>query len=272
MARGRRKRRDLFDKTTGVILLIIGVALVAALSAGAWWLRKTRVQLDAENCPQSGPHAIHMVILDRSDPISGQQAQRIRQYIQKVKDDAVFATRFDVYTFEGDAKNELRPTLRVCVPGRPENSNGMIENPELIRKRYETFSRTLDQTIDSLINVTTLPNSPIIESLRAAALTSFGPEDAHKVPVRATLISDMVQNTNAISHFRTNPDFPALSQTTAWPTLRPALHGAEVTILYLLRPTAVRRDHTSIQNRGHELFWEQLISASGGRLMSIEPI
>jgi uncharacterized protein YneF (UPF0154 family) len=79
MARSRRKRKDLLDKTTGGILLLVGVALVAALVGGAWWLKKTTVQLDAENCPLGGPHAIHMIMIDRSDPISGQQAQRVRQ-------------------------------------------------------------------------------------------------------------------------------------------------------------------------------------------------
>jgi uncharacterized protein YneF (UPF0154 family) len=271
MARSRRKRKDVLDKTTGVILLLVGVALVAGLVGGAWWLKKTTIQVDAENCPLGGPHAIHMIMIDRSDPISGQQAQRVRQYIKKIKDEAFFGTRFDVYVFEGDIKNELHPILRVCAPGRPENANELIENPEFIRRRYADFSATLDQTIDSLMTAATRPNSPIIESLRAAALSSFGPEDVQKVPLKATLVSDMVQNTGAVSHYRGSPDFAALSQTMAWATLKPALHGAEVIVLYLLRPNAIR-GHAPIQNRGHEQFWEQLILASGGRPMGIEPI
>lgn len=211
MARSRRKRQDAFDKATGIVLFVVGVVLIVALVGGAWWLRKTKVQLDAENCPLSGPRAIHMIMIDRSDPISGQQAQRVRQVIRKIKDEAQFGTRFDVYVFEGDIKNELRPILRVCAPGRPEEANELIENPEFIRRRYADFSATLDQTIDSLMTATTRPNSPIIESLRAAALSSFGPEDVQKVPLKATLVSDMVENTSAVSHYRSSPVHAALT-------------------------------------------------------------
>jgi hypothetical protein len=271
MARGKRKRKGAWDKATGITLFVAGVVLITALIGGVWWLRKTKTQIDAENCPVSGPRAIHMIMIDRSDPISGQQAQRVRQVIRKVKDEALFGTRFDVYVFEGDIKNELQPILRLCAPGRPEEANELIENPEFVRRRYADFSATLDQTIDSLMAATTRPNSPIIESLRAAALSSFGPEDVQKVPLKATLISDMVQNTSMVSHYRSSPDFSALSKTMAWATLKPALHGAEVVVLYLLRPDAVR-GHAAIQNRGHQQFWEELIMASGGKLMGVEPI
>jgi hypothetical protein len=244
--------------------------VIAALGAGVWWLRKTAIVLDAENCPQNGVRAIHLIMLDRSDPISGQQAQRIRQYVQKAKDDAPFGMRFDIYTFEGDTKSELAPILQVCAPGRPETANELIENPELIRKRYnEKFSGVLDKTIEDLLTASTRPNSPIIESLRAAAISSLG--NAPKVPIKVTLISDMIQHTAAISHFKSVPDFSALSKSMTWAAVRPSLHGAEVEILYLLRPAAMR-GQSLIQNRGHQLFWEQLIAASNGQIQRIEPL
>lgn len=272
MARNRRKNKGGSDRATGIVLFVIGIILLVALGGGAWWLKKTKIKLDADNCPQTGPRAIDVIMIDRSDPISGQQAQRIRQYVQAMKDEAAFGTRFDVYTFEGDIKNEFPPILRVCAPGRPEEANELIENPEFIRQRYnERFLAVLNQTIDALLIATTLPNSPIIESLRAAAITSFGSNDSRHVPLRVLLISDMVQHTNSVSHFRSNPDFPTLSKTMTWATIRPNLHGADVEILYLLRPNATRA-HVPIQNRSHQLFWEQLISASNGRLMKIEPL
>lgn len=272
MARSRRKRRDASDRLTGIVLVAIGLLLVAALASGAWWLRKSKIQLDAENCPKNGVRAIHLIMIDRSDPISQQQAQRIRQYMQKSKDEAAFGTRFDIYTFEGDVKTELRPILRICAPGRPEEANELIQNPELIRRQYEErFSAVIDHTIDSLLRESTRPNSPIIESLRAAAITSFGGRDAAKIPLKATLISDMVQHTASISHFKTIPNFAALAKSSNWALVRPALHGANVQILYLLRPEA-KRGGAQIQNRGHELFWEQLIEASDGHTIGFEPI
>src|SRR6202043_2299142 len=133
------------------------------LAIGSWWLRKTKPQLDADNCLRSGPKAVHVIMIDRSDPISGQQAQRVKQHADSLKAIAGFGTRFDVYTFEGDVKNEMIPLLHVCAPGRPEEANELIENPEFVRRRYEDFSAKLDKEIDALLQVSTLQTSPIIE-------------------------------------------------------------------------------------------------------------
>lgn len=252
--------------------MILGVTLVAALGAGAWYLRKSKVVLDAENCPQTGPHAVHVIMIDRSDPVSGQQAQRIRQHVQKAKTDAAFGTRFDVYTFEGDVLNEMKPILRVCAPGRAEDANELIENPDLIRRRYdEKFAAVLDGVIDNLLRETSRENSPIIESIRAASITSFGSVEQGKIPLRLTLASDMVQHSTLSSHFRGEANFPQLSKNNAWAGLQPRLKGADVEILYLLRPGATRAGKP-IQNRGHQAFWEQLIGASGGIVKSIDPL
>jgi len=270
--RSRASKRSGRDKIYGLVLALIGILLICALGGGALWLRKTKVTLDADNCPLTGPSSVHLIMIDRSDPITGQQAQRVRQYIQKLKNEASAGTRFDVYTFEGDIRNEMVPMIRVCAPGRPQDANELYENPDLIRKRYEErFSAVLDRTIETLLKESTRQNSPIIESLRAAAITSFGPFTAGAITLHVTLVSDMVQHTGLISHFKTEPNFGLLSRMPAWASLQPNLKGADVVILYLLRPTA-KRGPMTIQNRGHELFWEQLIGASGGRLESIEPI
>jgi hypothetical protein len=269
--RSKRSRRSRNDKAIGLILAVVGILLIGGLSGGAWYLHKTKVHLDAENCPESGPTAVYVIMIDRSDPITGQQAQGIRQQIDEIKNDARFGTRFDVYTFEGDTKNEMDPLLRICAPGRPEDANELIENPEFVRRRYEEFSKKLDDEITALLRVSTLPNSPIIESLRAAAGTSFGPFPIGKIPLHITMVSDMVQNTSALSQFKSESNFSQLSKSPAWSMLQPHLKGAEVDILYLLRPEA-RRGGVMIQNREHQLFWEQLIKASGGQVENILPL
>jgi hypothetical protein len=270
--RSRRARRESGDKTVGIALAVAGIVLIAALGGGAWWLRKIKEPLDADNCPRSGPTAVHLIMIDRSDPITGQQAQAVRQRVEKLKTDAAFGTRFDIYTFVGDSKNEMRPFVRVCAPGRPEQANELIENPVFVRRRYdERFANVLDHSVAELLQVSTLPNSPIIESLRAAAITSFGPLTAGTIPLHVTLVSDMVQNTALASQFKTEPNFAQLAKTSAWTALQPNLKGADVEILYLIRPGA-KRGAAAIQSRGHQLFWEQLIAASDGRLTGFLPI
>lgn len=255
------------------MLGILGVAIIAALVGGYLLLKHSRPQLDTEtNCPKSGPAAIHVLLFDRSDPISEQQAQRIRQTIEKLKDGAPFGQRFDVYTFQGDTVRALEPKLRLCALGKPGEANQWIENPDLVRRRYETrFAAVLDQVVSELLRGGKENTSPIIESLRAAAISSFGSVERGQIPLRVTMISDMVQHTSLYSQFQSEPNFSQLSRMSVWAALQPQLKGADVDILYLLRLTAMRKG-TPVQNRGHQLFWEQLIAASGGRPISIDPL
>jgi hypothetical protein len=273
MARRSRKRKGLIDAATGIVLAVIGVLGIGALVFGVQWIKSTKIALDPDtNCPTNGPRAVHVIMFDRSDPVSEQQAQRIRQVVERLKNDAPPGERFDLYTFEGDTSHALEPVLRICAPDRPENASQWTANPEQIKRRYETrFTAVLDRTLGQLLQTSTQGTSPIIESIRGAAITSFGPYEHGQIPLRITMISDMVQNTTLNNHFKIEPNFQQLAHSGAWSSLQPHLKGADADILYLIRPSA-RRGNSLIQTRGHQQFWEQLISASGGRLNTIEPI
>jgi hypothetical protein len=147
-------------------------------------IKKIKVTLDvATHCPTTGPTLVQVLLFDRSDPISGQQARRIRQVVHQLRSAAQFGTRFDIYTFDGDEKWVLAPQLTICSPERAEEANAIIENPDLIRRRYEAqFSAVLDRSLDALLEVSTRPNSPIIESLKAAATSSFGELEGRPIP------------------------------------------------------------------------------------------
>jgi hypothetical protein len=273
MARRSRRAQGLSDGMTGLFLGLGGLFLIGALGGGYWFVKSSRAVLDAAtNCPRSGPSGIHVLLFDRSDPISEQQAQRIRQAIDKFKNEAPFGLRFDLYTFQGDTQHTLQPKLQICALGKPGEANALIENPESVRRRYEgKFTGVLDQAVAELLRGSQEKNSPIIESLRAAAISSFGPVEPGQMPLRLTMISDMVQNTSLANQFQTEPNFPQLSKAATWPTLQPQLKGASVDVMYLLRLSALRKG-VPVQNRGHQLFWEQLIAASGGRVLSIDPL
>lgn len=272
--RSRNSRKKSIDVGMGILLAIIGLVIISALVGFLWWIKSTKVILDeATNCPRAGPRAVHIIIFDRTDPILPLQGQRIRQKMKELRESAFFGKRFDLYTVEGDTKNVLTPILSICSPNRPEEANEFYENPDQIRDRYEQhFVAVLEKTIDELLRESTRETSPIIESMKAAAISSFGPFEQRKIPFGMTMISDMVQHTAVVSHIRNEPQFQQLARSSAWRTVQPNLFGAEVQILYLLRPTAQRKGYGPIQNRGHQAFWEQLIPASNGRLLSIEPI
>src|SRR5262245_17566008 len=192
--RSRAKKNDL---PQGIALGALGLLLIAVLIGAYWWTRSRHEALDQlTNCPASGPREVHIILFDRTDPITQQQAQRIRQRMEQLRDGAKFGARFDLYTVEGDSQNALVPILTICSPNRPEDANALIENPDFIKKRYQQkFLSVLDKTIDGLLQNSTRDTSPIIESIKAAAITSFGPYENRNIPFRLTIASDMVQHT-----------------------------------------------------------------------------
>jgi hypothetical protein len=252
---------------------VLGLIALAALWGAIWWVKSRHVELvESTNCPKSGPRKVHALLFDRTDPITPQQALEIRQHISHLLDKPVTGQRFDLYTVEGDTQKVLEPVLEICSPGQGKDANDLYENPGKIQKKFDTrFAEVLTRTVTGLLQESKKPNSPIVESMRAAATSSFGPFDRSEMPVELTIFSDMVQHTSLISHIRTTPNFKELGRSPSWRSLQPDLRGANVAILYLLRPTALRAG-APIQNRGHQVFWEELISASNGRLISFQPI
>lgn len=266
MARRRKNK----DAIAGALLGSVGLALIAGLGGLLWWLRAEPARDPNTNCPNVVP-AIHVVMIDRSDPIAPSQTQYVRQHIDRLKHAAEEDTRIDVYTFDANLSEVLHPILSICAPRKPESANPWVEGPARVREIYRQFTAKLDSEIDATLRGGTQPNSPIIESVRAAAQTSFGSQDVTAVSLNLTLVSDLVQNTTNVSHLRSPPNFDALQHSHLWSALRPDLKGAVVEVLYILRPNASRRGQP-VQNVGHQQFWEQLLRASNGRPIAIRPV
>src|SRR5215510_6380116 len=95
--RSRRKRR--LDYFAGATLMVVGLLALGAMAGAAWWLKATEVEIDkSTNCPKAGPRSVHLMIFDRTDPVTAQQAQRIEQYVTRLMKDAAAGQRFDLYT------------------------------------------------------------------------------------------------------------------------------------------------------------------------------
>lgn len=263
MARNRR-RKDRGDKAKGIAFMVLGLVLIAGLAGGGYWLSQKRVKLDAvTGCPINGPTAIHAILIDRSDPISPQQAQQVRLVMDTYIARAKVGERFDLYVASGDTVNVLTPVASVCSPGRGDQANELYENPQMIQRQFEDrFVGVLKENLARLLASATAESSPILESVKAAAVSSFGGVEPGQIPLQMTLVSDLVQHSQGNSHFRGETSFDDLSKRPAWRSLQANLKGATVNVLYLLRPVAVRNGQP-VQNRGHQLFWEKALSGGG---------
>lgn len=215
-------------------------------------------------CPAAGPSAAHVILIDRSDPITALQAQRVRQVVERAINEALPAERIDLYVAEGDGREALSPRISLCNPGR--DGNQYYQNPRRIRERYDaSFKAPVEATLTSLLEASRRNASPIIESIKAVCVGAFGSLPQGR-PTRVTVISDMLQHSPLISHFRER-DFDAFARSGRIAQALADCRGAQFDVVYLLRP-----EHRRIQDRGHQLFWEKLIDRDNGRLMRMEAI
>jgi hypothetical protein len=261
------------DWLSGTLLAVIGIAILGSLAGVWWWTTSHHVELDAKNCPVKGPTAVTAVLIDRSDPITPLQQQEIRQRLLALVQKANPGVRFDLYVAEGDGVNTLTPKVSVCSPGRGDTANSLYQNPAMIQKAFdERFLRVVQGELENLMKPSSSANSPILESIKTVSIMSFGGLEKGSLPLSLMVVSDMVQNSAANSHFRGETSFKELERRPQWRGLQANLTGVDVTVLYLLRSGQVTPSGRPIQNRGHQFFWEQAIQASGGRVVSMESL
>lgn len=266
--RGNAGRRDI---ALGLTLSALGISIIAALLFAWWYVTSNSETLGADNCPKSGPKAVHAILIDRSDPVTPLQQQQVLQDIHQRIKNAKENERFDLFVAEGDGVNLLTPTIRLCKPRQKAEANALYQNPDQIGHAFEErFLRLLDAELRKLLEPSSRTNSPILESIKAVAVASFGGLEA-EIPKRLLIVSDMIQHTNLNSHYRGETNFDDLARRPQWRALQVNLTSVEVTVLYLLRPGAVRPGGRPLQDRGHQLFWERAIPEMGGqfRLRSI---
>ncbi len=169
-----------------------------------------------------------------------------------------------MYVADSDGWQALRPVVSLCNPGR--SANPLYQNPGRMHRRYEdAFRKPVETALASLMRPSSMATSPIMESIKAVCVQSFGGLP-RAVPLRLTIASDMVQNSPALDQYR-RYSFDTFAGGPGLPSVLANCHGASVSVLYFLRPS-----ERQIQGRSHELFWERFLRRDNAVLMRVEAI
>lgn len=264
-ARARRQRLNI----AGYALW----ALVAAVTIGGgwfyWWVTANRVQLDPDTlCPVSGPVAVTALLIDRSDPLTPIQELAIRQEFDAIKHAVPRYGALEIYAVNPTEAAPLEVIIRRCNPGDGSDTNPFTGNSTLQQKRWrDGFVQPIDELLQRMLLPGRSDTSPILESIQSVALTAFPKLLPATAPRRLVIVSDMLQHTSGLSHYKAEVDFEHLQQTPYWRKVRADLRGVEVSILYLRRETGQQ-----VQNRSHIVFWQESIAAMGGVLANVRAI
>jgi len=262
----RRRRSGGRDGLMMVVVIAVTLVLLGG-AAAAYFLTRPQPVDAASLCPRAGPVAIHAVLIDRSDPISPLQATRVRQVLDAAVLDAAPGTRFALYVADSDGRAALAPLVALCNPGR--DANPLYQNPRLIRERFDRdFKARLDAAIGSLLVPSTRESSPIMESLKAVCVDAFGSAPPG-LSLRLTIVSDFLQHSPIVSHYRER-DYEAILRSPRLQALKADCRGADVDMIYLLRPT--RAGQPGAQTRAHQSFWDRYLQTLNARPRRMEPI
>lgn len=248
------------------MLLAGALAVVAAAGIFAWQSAKRAGAFDPETmCPKDGGYPRTAVLLDASDSLSSSQVKAVGEYLRDLRGRLAEREWLGLFVLRED--NLVLPAAEIarCNPG--SRANPLFENPRLVRRRFEEeFRRPIEEALARLArDANPQAASPILEMIEAVALDrNFDFTQAR----RLIIVSDMLQNAPAYSHYRGAPDFAAFRESDYGRRfMEVSLLGVQVEILYLKREAA-----RAAQTAAHIQFWEEYFAAAGARLDAVIPI
>lgn len=249
-------------------LIIIGL-LVIIFSGGGFayfWLTGHRVALDESFCPTDQPPSLVVaVLLDLSDPINPVQRADVLNRLLDLRDEIPRYGSIEIYAAGSTTEGLRTPLFKACNPGRPDEINQWAEPLQKARNRWQNeFETPLRTTLEQSLLSQPANESPILESIQSVSISAYSGNRLTGAPKRLVIVSDMLQNTKNLSHYRERPDFARFRQSSSYVHTRAILEGVEIEILYLRR-----RDASHIQDRHHIEFWQQYFADQGGTIVHV---
>ena len=257
-----------------VAVLIFCMAGLLIATLGYWYVtaNKALVVLDEKSlCPVDGAFGTTVVILDLSDELSYLQEQKLRNFFTSKDGITGTATisvlkhdRLRVYLLDESASATLpAPIIDICNPGNGEGLSTLTSSPALVQKRYvQAYKQPLQEALIALMQASPSNTTPLIESIRGVALTSFvaAPKEGHLN--KLILVSDMLQHTDTVSHYRGDQKIAIEGLSK----LRADLGGVDEVHIRMFE----RKASKQLQGKSILTFWNDYFKVSGSVLSSAE--
>ena len=270
-------RRDRNDK---ILAMIIFIGIIAfAVAVATWWWFSRAGGLDARLCPAGGPSGHTIILIDKTDPLPLVQERALRQLLSEVarrrandfhaSADAELPLRvgelLSIFVLGEDYKSTPDPIFERCNPGVGENASVWFSNPERLEKLYTSeFDDKLAAVQGDLTAKAASKWSPIMEMLQMVSINGFR-HGAVNGPRKLIVVSDLLQNTPELSHFKSVPSFDEFKKTGYYGKLSTDLANVEVHLRYLMFSPP-------LQTRRLNKFWEDYFADQGATIKTVKPL
>ncbi len=241
---------------------------VSSAAALAWFYFSTPAKpvLDAQSlCPANGPQGITEVLVDTSDDLPSATGREVQGVLDDLITNLPAFHRLEIRVLD-IAANRSRLLFSKCNPGDGTGLSEWTENPRLARLRWiESFQKPAGDAIRNSLASAKANSSPIMAALQDIAIDRFSSDQSRAIKKRLIVISDMIEHTRDYSQYPRAGDlsYQRFRQSPAYPKYRTDLHGAEVTINYVTRPSVMP------DSARHAAFWDAWVKDNGGALTAI---
>ncbi|QJB55629.1 hypothetical protein [Pseudodesulfovibrio sp. zrk46] len=225
------------------------------------------IPLDELGCPESGPVANAIIIVDRTGKIPQSARRAITTNIEAIVSEAPAGTRFSLFEIDSHYMRGLSKALfSRCKTRDGSHADDLTENARMLRRKYEeNFLNPFMGILNATLMGSGQERSPVLEAL--VDVTSV-PAFQTAAPTTIYLFSDLLQNSEEYSHYKHHESFEEAVRRAGVNRLIPSLYGAEVRLYYLLRTGK----ELKMQTNGHVRFWLDYLRAANAEFKTIKKI
>jgi hypothetical protein len=212
-------------------------------------------------CPLAGAKALAVILIDKTDPLTAGEQERIRELVVSERDAAEPAVRVAIQVLSqktGTDETAATTVADLCNPG--SEGNPLFENPKRVAARYrQAFVEPIEAALISIAGAGSAPASPIALAIHTSVDARAGAGGT----LRLVLISDLLEHTADASAYAGT--FSEVSLRRAIPErTQIRLKQAAVNVFLLSRPMQMKQQEAAVA------IWRQFFEKVTGRPPSIE--
>lgn len=263
MSRRRRRTQGGSPHWLGVGLIIFAMLALGGLTAAGVLMRAPPI--DEESlCRTDAPLRAHTIVLvDATDRLEPRHRRKLRAVLAQERERLEQYDRLTVMRLNVRRPQEPVVVFSKCLPRPPELTNPLFENARMAQARWdEAFEDVLDRALRSAQSGGGARSSPIIASLRAAALDASFDDDIGQR--RLVLISDLLEHDpEGFSLYVSGANF------SDWDA-REGAEAPDFSSLALRVAPLDRPEQAALQRDAVDNFWLPFLEASGAQSVSID--
>ena len=262
-SRQARQRQRSHWLAGGIALLVV----IAVAAGTLWWWTHQKPPLDADNlCPSQGPLGHHVLLIDTTDPLNDAQKAAFDLILTRLAErDTPPGYLVSVFVLGDHFKTDAKPLIELCNPGDAQGHSQLTENLRQIQRRYrDRFLQPLFAQTAQMLRNESARESPILEMLQMVSLNAIEKRDVSG-PRRLIVLSDLLQNSKALSMYRDIPNYDTFAQTDYARKTRIGFQDVEVEIWLLQNASGEK------QKRLRE-FWQRYFLGNGAASFKLEPL